>query len=256
MSTCRPLALALLLGLAAAFSAVDAAASPCDDAIRRVERETELPAGLLRAIGLVESGRTTDAGYAPWPWTVNSPEGGTYLDSRSAALARIEALQGRGHRNIDVGCMQINLRFHPDAFATLEQALDPLANVRYAASFLQALKHETGTWQGAIGRYHSATPDLARAYRERVAGRWDRTPPAPVEVAEAPPSRTDRDPALGGVMARSLAPAAGGVRLAETTPQRAAHGAIPLVARHVRPAAFAPASRETDPASLGTFTGR
>jgi hypothetical protein len=264
MSTCRPPIVTLLLLFGAAFLANAALASPCDDAIGRVERETDLPAGLLRAIGLVESGRTTAAGYAPWPWTVNSPEGGTYLESHAAAVARVEALRGRGHTNIDVGCMQINLRYHPDAFTTIEQALDPLANVRYAARFLDGLRAETGNWQAAIGRYHSGTPELASAYRERVAGRWDRTPPstvaAEVELAEAPPTVPVREPVLGGIMARSLAPAAGGVRLTESTPRRVVHGGIPLVATHVQPVAFAPverpSSRSVSAGSVGTFAGR
>jgi hypothetical protein len=71
---------------------------------------------------------------------------------------------------IDVGCMQVNLQFHPNAFRSLEEAFDPTANVAYAAGFLQQLGAETnGDWNLATGFYHSHTPELAAAYRNRVA---------------------------------------------------------------------------------------
>ena len=34
----------------------------------------------------------------------------------------------RGVRQVDVGCMQINLQSHPHAFASLEDAFDPGSN--------------------------------------------------------------------------------------------------------------------------------
>lgn len=245
MSRARRLLRGPFLGLVAlGLTMASALATPCDDAIRVVERERSLPNGLLRAIGLVESGRSQDGRFAPWPWTVNSPEGGRYLESPAAVIQHIQGLRSRGHRNIDVGCMQINLRHHPDAFPSIEAAVDPLTNVRYAATFLEALRRETGSWEGAIGRYHSATPDLANAYRQRVAVRWDRNaaPPLPsaptvvaaVEVQPAPP--------VERVVVHHAA-AANPVRLTETTPTRAGHGAIAHFARRVQPVAFAPAQR-------------
>ncbi len=241
MSVARRSTRCLLLGLLAIALPVAAAlASPCDDAIRVVERERDLPKGLLRAIGLVESGRTANGGFAPWPWTVNSPEGGRYLESPSAVIQHIEGLRSRGHRNIDVGCMQINLRHHPDAFTSLQAAVDPLTNVRYAASFLVGLRRETGSWEQAIGRYHSATPHLASAYRERVAARWDPNAPIPaasptVVAAVAP----EVEPAVDPVERVPVhhAAAANPVRLAANVPTRAGHGAIAVVVPRAQPVA-------------------
>ena len=34
---------------------------------------------------------------------------------------------GRGVRLMDVGCMQVNLQMHPDAFPSLDAAFDPAA---------------------------------------------------------------------------------------------------------------------------------
>src|SRR5579884_4260905 len=107
----------------------------CSRAIALAERGAGLPAGLLPAIGRVESGRPDPltGGVQPWPWTINAEGVGHFFDTKADAIAAVQALQAQGIRSIDVGCMQINLMHHPDAFATLDEAFDPLANARYAA---------------------------------------------------------------------------------------------------------------------------
>jgi hypothetical protein len=72
-------------------------------------------------------------------------------------------------RSIDVGCMQVNLLHHPNAFASLEQAFDPVGNAIYAAHFLRQLFDQTGSWPKATAAYHSATPKLGSAYQLKVA---------------------------------------------------------------------------------------
>ena len=67
--------------------------------------------------------------------------------------------------------MQINLRYHPEAFASLEAAFDPAENLGYAARFLGNLRARYGSWTAAIGRYHSATPRLG-PYRVKVFRAW------------------------------------------------------------------------------------
>ena len=49
-------------------------ARSCVQAVTLVEREHDLPAGLLLAIARVESGRPDPATGAvlPWPWTINA----------------------------------------------------------------------------------------------------------------------------------------------------------------------------------------
>ena len=115
--------------------------SLCADATRQVERERGIPKDLLTAISLAESGRWDNVNREThaWPWTVTSGENTWRVDTKTEAIKRVEALRGAGVTNIDVGCMQINLHFHPDAFASLEQAFDPIRNARYAGSFLSDL---------------------------------------------------------------------------------------------------------------------
>ena len=75
--------------------------------------------------------------------------------------------------------MQINLRYHPKAFANLSEALEPRRNVDYAARYLVDLKRETDSWNAAVGRYHSKTPALASRYRRKVQAVLRGEPPRP-----------------------------------------------------------------------------
>jgi hypothetical protein len=142
----------------------------CRAAIAQAERGAGIPAGLLQAIGRVESGRRNpETGVAgPWPWTLNAEGRGQFFPTREAAIAAVRELQGRGVRIIDVGCMQVNLHHHPRAFANLEEAFDPVTNARYAARFLTELQATRSDWMVSAGHYHSQTPELAQAYRARV----------------------------------------------------------------------------------------
>lgn len=146
----------------------------CRAAIATAEREAGLPPGLLQAIGRVESGRAdpVTGEFGPWPWAINAEGRGHFFPDRAAAIAGVEALRARGVRIVDVGCMQINLHFHPQAFPDLATAFDPLANARYAARFLTTLQSRTPDWLQAAGHYHSHTPHLAEAYRARIAAAW------------------------------------------------------------------------------------
>jgi hypothetical protein len=147
----------------------------CRAAIAEAERGANLPRGLLQAIGRVESGRRDpETGqFAPWPWTTNAEGEGKYFPTREAAIAHVRQLQARGVRIIDVGCMQVNLHHHPNAFASLEQAFDPLTNARYAARFLTELNGGRADWRQAAGHYHSQTPERAGPYREKVLAAWE-----------------------------------------------------------------------------------
>ena len=141
-------------------------------AIADAARGTTIPAGLTLAIAQVESGRADPAtGRArPWPWAVNSGGVGRYFATRSDAVAAVEALRASGVLSIDVGCMQVNLRHHPQAFASVKDAFDPQANALYAARFLRSLYRQTGSWTRATAAYHSQTRDLGEAYLRRVLG--------------------------------------------------------------------------------------
>ncbi|HEX4260654.1 MAG TPA: transglycosylase SLT domain-containing protein [Acetobacteraceae bacterium] len=169
------LALALLsLAPSLAVAATPPVTGACAAAIATADRGSPVPLPLMRAIGIVETGRP-DPGtrtIEPWPWSVNVGGEGRFYDSKADAIAAVRALQASGVSSIDVGCMQVNLFYHPHAFASLDAAFDPLANARYAARFLAALYRQDGTWPAAAAAYHSQTPALGAAYAERVLAAW------------------------------------------------------------------------------------
>ncbi|MFC7473693.1 lytic transglycosylase domain-containing protein [Dankookia sp. GCM10030260] len=155
----------------------------CRPAIQAAEREHKVPTGLLHAIGKVESGRPDASGrnVAAWPWTINAEGQGRYFATKAEAIAAVEALRARGVTVIDVGCLQVNLKYHPDAFPDLAAAFDPLANARYAGGFLRRLQAQAGSWEKAAANYHSATPERGEPYRQQVMAAW---PAMAVRLAE------------------------------------------------------------------------
>lgn len=229
----RVLAVVLLLiclssaGVSAAVPPLPASPDPalaCRGAAAAAERTHAIPPGLLWAIARAESGRWDPRRRArvAWPWTINAEGDGHFFPSKAAAIAAVRSLQASGVRSIDVGCMQVNLHHHPHAFADLDEAFDPVANATYAGQFLASLRGLTGSWAGAAGRYHSATPERGGPYRERVLALWTGEQQAPWPdgavvpddplASTADPARTaDSEPAAEQ---RAPAPRAGRLLLA------------------------------------------
>jgi hypothetical protein len=126
-------ALCLLTALGALHTGAALAGSPlapgglCGGAIEAAQDRHAVPAGLLFAIGQVESGRPDPVTHrlVPWPWSVQAQNQSYYFASEDEAVAWVQAAQARGIASIDVGCMQVNLMYHPAAFRNLDAAFDP-----------------------------------------------------------------------------------------------------------------------------------
>ena len=147
----------------------------CASSIGPAELDRKIPKDLLTAIAQTESGRwdaRREAVFA-WPWTVTSGPDGRFFPTKAEAIEHVRRLQARGVRNIDVGCMQINLRHHPNAFPDLDTAFDPAENTAYAAQFLLGLFTAHNSWGEAIRRYHSKNSKFNRPYHDKVAGAWN-----------------------------------------------------------------------------------
>ena len=146
----------------------------CRAAISAAETSQRIPDAFLAAIARVESGRPDPqtGGLAAWPWTINAEGVGSFYATKAEAVEAVRALQARGVRSIDVGCLQINLLNHPEAFGSLEQAFDPAANASYASRFLISLFDKMGSWPLAAAAYHSQTPTIGAAYQRRVLAEW------------------------------------------------------------------------------------
>jgi hypothetical protein len=150
-----------------------------------------VPLDILTAIMRVETGR---AGR-PWPWALNFGGDGRWADTRDEATRLVETALDAGATNIDVGCFQLNIRWHGRAFRSVDDMIEPERNARYAAAFLTDLFAETGSWEGATGAYHSRDPDRAAAYASKVMAALDMPPDAPLGAAADPDhGRAGEDP--------------------------------------------------------------
>lgn len=140
-------------------------------AYRQVAHEVGVPAKLLFAIALTESGRINANGtFLPYPWALNLNGEAHYFANRAEADARLASLLDEGHRP-DIGLMQVNWRYHQPKLGEPAQAFDPWLNLRAGAMVLRNAYRATADWWQAVGRYHSKTPERARTYRARVR-RW------------------------------------------------------------------------------------
>ncbi|MFN3845258.1 MAG: lytic transglycosylase domain-containing protein [Paracoccaceae bacterium] len=181
---------------ALALSERDVAAH-CDKAAVTAANATGVPVDVLKAISRIETGRQVDGVLVPWPWAVNQAGEGSFFDSARQAMDHVANAMSNGESNIDVGCFQINLRWHGDSFASLGNMFEPSANALYAARFLLRLYGEFGNWEGAIGAYHSRKPDAAAGYLAKVTRLLNTAErPADRAVALAQGLPTNRFPLL------------------------------------------------------------
>lgn len=139
----------------------------CTRAALQAAQETGVPAEILLAITLTETGRTRDGQLRPWPWTANFDGRGHWFASRAEALEFARARMDQNQRLFDLGCFQINWRWHNDQFDAPADLLDPLTSARYAARLLARFHRSLGSWEAAAGAYHSRTPRYADRYRRR-----------------------------------------------------------------------------------------
>ncbi|MBE6443908.1 MAG: lytic transglycosylase domain-containing protein [Alphaproteobacteria bacterium] len=172
--------LMFLLFLLMFFQPVEASEYPkyanteevCTVAAQQFENKYQIKKHLLTTITNVESGRWNQKKQRniAWPWTINAQGKGRFFATKQQAIAEVRRLQAQGVKSIDVGCMQINLAYHPDAFENLEEAFNPYKNVEYGAKFLTKLYKQKGNdWNKAATAYHSNLPQKAKKYAHKLS---------------------------------------------------------------------------------------
>ncbi len=154
----------------AAEAVVIAAEDMCRMAVNKAENDFTVKPGLLHTIASVESGRWNAARgeRVAWPWTVHANGRGYYYKTKNEAVAAVKAMQAKGLRNIDVGCMQINLKYHGKAFSSVEEAFDPEKNAAYSARFLKKLYQRNKDWKKTAMQYHSKNLRKGINYKNRL----------------------------------------------------------------------------------------
>jgi soluble lytic murein transglycosylase-like protein len=134
--------------------------NPCEAEILRASQKYGVPAGILYAVGLTETGVKGSL----QPYALNIEGKAVFARDRDDAEAEFAKARRQGAKLIDLGCMQINHHYHAGRFRSLGDMLDPRQNVDYAARFLLELKKRHETWSMAVARYH-AGPDNDPAQR-------------------------------------------------------------------------------------------
>ncbi|WP_259805880.1 lytic transglycosylase domain-containing protein [Aliiroseovarius crassostreae] len=189
----------------------------CDQIAAAASAQTGVPISVLKAISLTETGRKRGGGMRPWPWTVNMEGKGVWFDTEDEAKSYVFKHFKRGARSFDVGCFQINYKWHHQNFSSLEEMFDPLANGLYAAKFLNDLFVEKGNWRDAAGAYHSRTPKYADKYKARFSkfrsrfAEQDKNPPV-LALADAGDPTVENTP----IPELSLAPRVNNFPLLQT----------------------------------------
>ncbi|HZH47913.1 MAG TPA: hypothetical protein VEY31_14885, partial [Roseococcus sp.] len=135
----------------------------CLQATRRAEHIHGVPAGLLTAVALAESGLHAHAlsigGRAHYPET---------RDEARALLA------SAGGRSVMAGCVQVNARVHARGS---DWPLDPMTSADWAGGMMARWARETGSWPEALRRWHGGSVASTQRLVCRVRAKLEVTNP-------------------------------------------------------------------------------
>ena len=164
----------------------------CKNQIHFEEKSKGIEAGLLEAIATIESKLN--------PYVVNVQGVGYQFRNLEMAVDFAQSKLNRGIRNISVGPMQLHVPSHRRHFKTLKDMIEPVQNIRYAASFFSRLKRQYGSCEKAVRYYHSANPTANRRYKNLVFGAWARI------KKKGPPSIPKKNQLISGSKTGALTP--------------------------------------------------
>lgn len=134
----------------------------CLAAARRAEQLHGLPEGLLVAVALSESGLHAHA--------LNIRGRAYFPDDAETARAMLARAGGRGM----AGCVQVNAGVHARGSAW---PLDAERATDWAGALLARAHAETGSWTGALARFHGGSPAGTRRVICRVRAKLEVTAP-------------------------------------------------------------------------------
>ena len=174
-----------LLSMKETFANSFEKSNSCEKTIESIELQTDIPRGLLLGIGKAEAIRKINNKSIIWPWTVNHAGKSMFFDTKKQMRNYIFKNLKRNDFNIDVGCMQINIKWHKNNFKKIADMFEVSPNISYAASFLLQLKNKHGSWDKAIKHYHSSNPKKNIPYLIKVKSFWKKLDGEKIIKAEA-----------------------------------------------------------------------
>lgn len=132
----------------------------------QIAMERGLDPYILYAVALVESAQINARLAAPWPWALNRQGRPIIPSSRLEARGILNDALNKGIRSIDVGLMQVNVRWNGHRVHRPDDLLDPETNIRVGADVLtEAIDSAPGDLALGIGRYHTGWRNDTDAYR-------------------------------------------------------------------------------------------
>lgn len=148
---------------------------------------------LIYAVALTESAFSPTIDQpTPWAWTLNVNSKGIYAKNRQDATRTLEALLQQ-HESIDVGMMQINIKWHGHQVSSPLELLDPHVNIAVGTRILKvAIDSAPNDLELGIGRYHQwADKRMARRYGARVLRTYKRLQLAQQQQVDTDPQLLD-----------------------------------------------------------------
>ncbi|MBL4885685.1 MAG: transglycosylase SLT domain-containing protein [Planctomycetaceae bacterium] len=155
----------------------NAALAAIPSAYQRVGRARHVPADILYAVAMAESGSPYQKSQHPWPWALNIAGEGIYCATQQEALQKaLDAIAL--DQSIDLGLMQVSWHWHHQRFQHVSEALVPFNNLNVGAIILREQFELNGDWWKAVGAYHDPGKDQqsliqAEHYRQKVKQHWE-----------------------------------------------------------------------------------
>lgn len=115
------------------------------DMVKQASVKHNVPEELLLAIVRIESGGNAYAVYGG--------KSSHQCRTKDEAITRINDLHNRNIRNVNIGAMQINLKYH--SHQGVDSLLDPKHNIDYGARYLKKLYARFRSWEKAVGYFHA-----------------------------------------------------------------------------------------------------
>ena len=159
-----------LLWLPMAQGAV-AAGIRIPEGYRTVARQHQVPAEVLFAVALAESGRTVNKVTLPWPWTLNvAGKSYRYATRAEGCQALTRFMRTHPLKRIDVGLGQTNLGYNGHHYRSACEAFEPYDNLNATARILRdCYRQRNGSWLDAAACYHRPAGGApAKTYRTIV----------------------------------------------------------------------------------------
>lgn len=142
----------------------------------RVGQRKGLDPYILYAVALAESAYSpvNNGTVAPYPYTLRTRTTPFYGKDLADAKRKLEEIL-KSTQSVDVGMMQINVRWHGHRVKSPLDLLDVETNLEVAADILnERLRANQNNWDKSLAQYHSFESDRGQKYAQSVLAIYSR----------------------------------------------------------------------------------